>query len=319
MLHGSLSFREAAQRFLFYGLCYLSCTLAFYTKGFIGVGIPALAVPSFLVFDRNFKEILKMHLWLGIAIFLAMTLPWFLALWHQGGAEYLKVFLVHNHVDRFAGGSTGHSQPFYYYLTQFPGGFLPWSILIIPVFLGAFGNKSLRRASGAGAFLCQVLVYRGFSPSELASTKRVLYLMPIFAPIALLTASVHRDDHRHGRIKGFEKAFDLAFGIVVFLLGLAVIPLVFYASKKYGFGVPIEGGVLDRPLSLAALVLSSRHSESTGRIPGRFWIFLRGLGLPLLLLGLIVSGPSRRSLTRAWSLSAMRSSRCSGEHGPLRL
>ncbi len=100
------------KRFLFYCLCYVSCTLAFYTKGFIGIAIPALAVLSFVVLDRNIKEILKMHLWFGMAVFLVMTLPWFLALWQQGGVEYVKVFLIHNHLERFAGGSTGHSQPF---------------------------------------------------------------------------------------------------------------------------------------------------------------------------------------------------------------
>ncbi len=96
------------RRLLFYLLCYISCTLAFYAKGFIGVAIPGLAVLTFLIFDRNIKEILKMHLWLGIAVFLAMTLPWFLSLWHQGGGDYLRVFLIHNHIERFAGGSTGH-------------------------------------------------------------------------------------------------------------------------------------------------------------------------------------------------------------------
>ena len=62
------------RKFLLYVLCYISCTLAFYAKGFIGVAIPGLAVLAFLIFERNIKEILEMHLWLGIAIFLAMTL-----------------------------------------------------------------------------------------------------------------------------------------------------------------------------------------------------------------------------------------------------
>ena len=136
------------RRLLFYVLCYVSCTLAFYAKGFIGVAIPGLAVLAFLIFDRNIKEILKMHLWLGIAIFLAMTLPWFLSLWRQGGGEYLKVFLVHNHLERFAGGSTGHSQPFYYYLAQFPGAFLPWSLLRRTRLLPELPHTSSRSRTG---------------------------------------------------------------------------------------------------------------------------------------------------------------------------
>ena len=142
------------RRYLFCTLCYLSCTLAFYAKGFIGIAIPALAVLSFVLFDRNIKEILRMRLWLGIVLFLVLTLPWFLALSHQGGTTFLKVFLVHNHLERFAGGSTGHSQPFYYYLAQFPGGYLPWSILLVPVFYWSFRRQGRPQGTQKGYPFC---------------------------------------------------------------------------------------------------------------------------------------------------------------------
>jgi 4-amino-4-deoxy-L-arabinose transferase-like glycosyltransferase len=89
------------KKLLRYGLFYVACTLAFYTKGFIGIVIPALSILSFLVVEKNLKEIIRMKLWFGLLIFLAMTLPWFIALWHQAGPEYLNVFFVHNHLQRF--------------------------------------------------------------------------------------------------------------------------------------------------------------------------------------------------------------------------
>ena len=67
--------------------------------------IPGLSILAFLIIEKNFKEIIKMRLWLGVLIFLAMTLPWFIALWHQAGTEYLNVFFVHNHLQRFLPGS----------------------------------------------------------------------------------------------------------------------------------------------------------------------------------------------------------------------
>jgi len=284
--------QNRGRRFLFYALCYLCCTLAFYTKGFIGIAIPALAVLSFLLFDRNIKEIFRMHLWLGIALFLALTLPWFLALSHQGGTEFLKIFLVHNHLERFAGGSTGHYQPFYYYLTQFPGGYLPWSLLVVPVFYWSFRRQGkLPGRQGKGILFAKSWFISGFLFLSLASTKRVLYLMPIFAPIALLTASYIEASLTRRELRGFEKAFALLFWLVVFIVGLAAIPLFFYGSKKYGFGLPAMEVCWTVCLALVSMVLSLIALGKYRRNKPRFWIFSAASLFSLLLLGLIVVMP----------------------------
>ena len=59
------------KKLLFYCLFYVACTLAFYTKGFIGIVIPGLSILIFLIIERNFREIIRMRLWLGVLIFLA--------------------------------------------------------------------------------------------------------------------------------------------------------------------------------------------------------------------------------------------------------
>ena len=233
-----------------------------------------------------------MHLWLGVATFLALTLPWFLALWHQGGAEYLKVFLVHNHVDRFMGGSTGHSQPFYYYLTQFPGGFLPWSILIIPVFFESFRKQE--PADGhtkPGLLFAKCWFITGFLLLSMASTKRVLYLMPIFAPISLMTARYIETTIFKPGLKGLEKAFNLAFAVVLLAVCVSVIPLVVFASKKYALGVPIRQTALIVIFSLAALALSLMALGKYGKSMGKFWIASGASLFLLLLLGLVAVVP----------------------------
>ena len=281
-----------AKRFIFYGLCYISCTLAFYVKGFIGVVIPGLAILTFLIFNKNPREILKMHLWFGLLIFLAMALPWFLSLWHQGGSEYLKIFLVHNHLERFAGGSTGHSHPFYYYLFQFPTAFLPWSIMIVPVLYWSFrkqDNKAGNAGKGTLLMLCWFIA--GFVFLSVASTKRVLYLMPIFAPVSLLTAAYIDTTLTRPVFKKFENVFITVFGLLPLLTGIGAIPAFIIASKKYGFGLPEKEFVLTILFSLSAMAFSAASIRNRRKDMTKFWGFSAASILSLLFIGLFAAVP----------------------------
>jgi 4-amino-4-deoxy-L-arabinose transferase-like glycosyltransferase len=281
-----------AKRFIFYGLCYISCTLAFYVKGFIGVVIPGLAILTFLVLDKNPREILKMHLWFGLLVFVAMALPWFHSLWHQGGSEYLKIFLVHNHLERFAGGSTGHSHPFYYYLFQFPTAFLPWSIVIVPVLYWSFrGQNSKAGNAGKGTLLMLCWFIAGFVFLSVASTKRVLYLMPIFAPISLLTAAYIDTTLTRPAFKKFENVFITVFGLLPLLAGIGTIPAFIIASKKYDFGLPEKEFVLTILFSLAAMAFSAASIRNRRKDMTRFWGFSAASILLLLFIGLFSAVP----------------------------
>ena len=280
------------KRFIFYGLCYVSCTLAFYTKGFIGVVMPGLAILAFLVFDRNLREVLRMHLWLGILVFLAMTLPWFLSLWGQGGGEYLRVFLVHNHLERFAGGSTGHHQPFYYYLTQFPTAFLPWSVLIVPVLTLSFRKKD-RPTDGTrkGTLFALCWYISGFVFLSIASTKRALYLMPIFAPISLLTAAYIDTTLTKPVLGKLDNVFRAVFAFLPLIAGIGAIPALVFASKKYGFDLPVKELGLTIFFSITAVALSVASFWNLSKDMTRFWSFSTASILSLLLLGLIAAMP----------------------------
>lgn len=222
------------KKLLCYILLYISCTFAFYTKGFIGIVIPGLGILSFLVADKNIKEIIKMRLWLGILIFLVLTLPWFITLWQQGGKEHLDVFLLHNHLQRFlpgkfsgtiSGEASGHHHPFYYYLIEFPVGFLPWSLLLVPVFIHAFSRSDKSETPPEkGRLLAKCWFFAGIVFLSAASTKRTLYLMPIFAPMALLT-SLYVESTLYRLTDKIEKAFLWAFTAILAVIGISAVPV----------------------------------------------------------------------------------------------
>jgi len=234
---------NSRKKLVWYSLMYVAATLAFYSKGFIGIVIPGLGILAFLVAERNFKEILRMRLWLGALIFVVMTLPWFIALWQQAGTEYLNVFFMHNHLQRFlpagmagriSGSSSGHHHPLYYYLVEFPIGFLPWSLLLIPVFIHAFSKAGKPETQSAkGLLFAKCWFFAGLIFLSIASTKRMLYLMPIFAPMAMLTAMYISSTVTSQSLKRLGKVFLWIYTIVLLAVGVSATPVYVFVKGIY--------------------------------------------------------------------------------------
>jgi 4-amino-4-deoxy-L-arabinose transferase-like glycosyltransferase len=278
-----------------YILVYVAATLAFYSKGFIGIVIPGLGILAFLAMERNFREIVKMRLWLGVLIFLVMTLPWFIALWRQAGTEYLNVFFVHNHLQRFfpagmaghiSGEASGHHHPFYYYITEFPNGFLPWSILLVPVLFHAFSKSGLLSdlsfLPAKGRLFAKCWFFAGIIFLSVASTKRTLYLMPIFAPMALLTASYIDFTITSGSLNKTEKIFHWFFDILLLVIGIGLTPVYLYLKKTYLQALPADlllsvlvTSVLVTSIALAGAFYLQRRNLA------RYWI---SISLPVILV-----------------------------------
>lgn len=269
------------KKLLCYALVYVASTLAFYSKGFIGIVIPGLGILAFLVAERNFKEILRMRLWLGALIFVVMTLPWFIALWQQAGTEYLNVFFVHNHLQRFlpasmagriSGGASGHHQPFYYYITEFPSSFLPWSILLIPVLYHAFSKSGQPSETGMLAdkvrLFAKCWFFAGIVFLSIASTKRVLYLMPIYAPMSLLTALYIDFTLTSESLNRIGEIFLWVFDILLVVIGIALMPAYYYLKKVYLLGMP--SGFLAWVLVISVLVTAIA-------LAGAFYLHRRNL------------------------------------------
>jgi 4-amino-4-deoxy-L-arabinose transferase-like glycosyltransferase len=295
------------KKLICYILFYISCTFAFYAKGFIGIVIPGLSILSFLVFERNFREIVKMRLWLGVLIFLAMTLPWFVALWHQAGTEYLNVFFIHNHLQRFlpgslagkiSGAASGHHNPFYYYLTEFPNGFLPWSILLIPVLFHAFSKSGKSNAvsvrSEKGTLFAKCWFFAGIIFLSIASTKRTLYLMPVFASFAMLTATYIDSTLKSPEsLTKIGKIFSWVFAIVLLSVGLALTPVYLYVKKLYPMDVSATLLIHIIVLSVFMIILSItaiRYFQQ--RDLKKYWISMNLSIIFALFFALIVVMPA---------------------------
>src|SRR5947208_9359549 len=175
---------------------YALMALATLTKGLIGVVLQALILLSFVAVRRDWQLLLEARLPWGILIFLLIAAPWFVLVDQATGGKWLKDFIFIHHIQRYTAGA-GHRQPFYYYFTTLPLDFLPWTIFAVPaLFAYRLRRKFFEEPTQLFFILWFVAVFLFFT---MADTKREIYLLPLFPPMALFIAN-YIDDLVNGAL-----------------------------------------------------------------------------------------------------------------------
>ena len=199
-------------------LFYLFCALAVLAKGLIGIVFPAGIILFFLVLGWRWRILTRMHCVVGLLLFLAVVIPWFVAVSHRN-PEFLHFFFIREHFERFTSTVHGRYQPFWFFLPVLLGTMLPWSCFIPGALSTAWADR--RRESGqAGMFL---LIWIGvvFLFFSLSSSKLVPYILPIFPPLAILIS------HRLCRLPGGSdrglRVASTGMGIILTTLGVAAL------------------------------------------------------------------------------------------------
>lgn len=213
----------------YFYLFYVGIILAFYTKGLIGMIIPGITVLTFLGITKNLKTLLKMKLIQGTILFSLSTLPWIIALYHYGGTEYLKVFFIVNHFNRFfAHKGIGHIRPFYYYFYNLPFLFIPWSFFAPIVAITMYKRREWMKNKAFLLFLC----WAGFNLVllTLSSTKRNIYVLPLFPPLAILFAHSFTQWNQSLFSKKIQR-YLFALAIVICITEIAILSMPVYILK----------------------------------------------------------------------------------------
>lgn len=216
LVTGSLYFYLRGSRIGF----LLLCILAFYAKGFLGVVLPGLVVTIHLLTERRPKE-LALTAGLGAVLFSILVLPWFYGLWKAGGRRYLEIFIVENHWKRFLSKTADHTEHFwFYYFLSFPVDFLPWTIFYAGHVRDLFKRPQKYLESGSYRFLLAWFFGLLFF-FTVSSSKRSIYLLPLFPAAALLSAA-WLDGVLSSRANGavLEKRLAWTFGLFAAVIGL---------------------------------------------------------------------------------------------------
>jgi 4-amino-4-deoxy-L-arabinose transferase-like glycosyltransferase len=202
--------------------------LATLTKGLIGFVLPGLVMLAFVALRWDWRAVLEWHLLPGIAIFLLVAAPWFVAVSLATGGEWIKDFIWVHHIQGYTAGA-GHREPFSYYFLNFPLDFLPWTVFAVPAIFAYKSRRLFREPLLLFLFLWFIVIFLFFSLSD---TKRGLYLLPII-PAAALFVACYFDDLIERRIPQ---------GLLYRWLGFLFFTLLWVSSLS----VPLVAGFLEK-------------------------------------------------------------------------
>jgi len=164
-------------------LSYGASGMAFLTKGLVGVVFPLAVLVLWLVFSQRHREYAKAISPGGIAVFLAIVLPWTYLI-QRANPDFLWFFFVHEQFLRYATKIHHHAGPFWYFLPVVIAGFFPWVAFLRRIAVSVRGAREVFLPREDLVFLLSwvlfVFLFFTFSGSKLPT-----YIAPIFPPLAV--------------------------------------------------------------------------------------------------------------------------------------
>ncbi|HET9045278.1 MAG TPA: glycosyltransferase family 39 protein, partial [Burkholderiales bacterium] len=208
--------RQAATRAAERGwmlVAWAAMALAVLSKGLIGVVLPFGTLVAYALWHRQPAALARLHWLSGLAVFGAITAPWFV-LAARANPEFLEFFFLHEHFQRFTSTVHNRAGPVWYFVPILALAVAPW------ILAAAGGVAQAWRARPEGGtvsarrfllFWCAI-VFAFFSVSQ---SKLPAYLLPIVPALALLAGDALASGN--GRRSAFGLAVAaMVFGVIMF-------------------------------------------------------------------------------------------------------
>lgn len=110
---------------------YICLGLGFLTKGPVALVIPLGVIGILWILGGCRKPPVPLRPLAGGGIFLALVLPWYVALYMAMGPEWIVRFFVNENLSRFTTGDFGPQRGVLYYPGIYLGDFFPWCLLSV--------------------------------------------------------------------------------------------------------------------------------------------------------------------------------------------
>jgi hypothetical protein len=286
MLIGFLFFfygqiRDKTGWYLFSSAAFALATL---TKGPVAILLAgAIIVPYFFITGEWRKARPAALLW-SVAVFAAVSLPWYLAAYKAHGKAFLDAFFGFQNITRFTVSEHKIGSQFYYNIPIVLGGLFPWSIFLGAGFWYAFKNAFSRDDSRKRKNLIFILLWFFviFIFFSISSTKLPTYVFPSFAALALIVGLVWDEFLGNSaaapiRRWMFGSYYFLLVAIAAGLIGLYLGLKEHYPNLLAASAVPA--------LFLGAGLLSSYIALVKGKHPGAFFLIVFSVMVFLGLFG----------------------------------
>jgi 4-amino-4-deoxy-L-arabinose transferase-like glycosyltransferase len=271
--------RQRALVLLLYG-----CTaLAVLAKGPVAAVLTGGVIIVFLLWQRDLGALRWVVSPLGVCLFLAVALPWFVLV-SQRNPEFVHYFIVEQHLDRYLRPSE-HRESVFFFVPIVLAGMLPWTafLLLAPRAARALLLRLVRGPVSAATRFCLVWSAVIFIFFSVSGSKLGTYILPMFCPLAILAARFFHqlvtDGGAYVLRRGYVAALVLGAGTI---LGGAVTGEV-TDDWRAAIIVPLlyTGGVALGTAAVAALLLVRRRA-----LPAS----LAAMALGMLVVQVVASG-----------------------------
>jgi 4-amino-4-deoxy-L-arabinose transferase-like glycosyltransferase len=227
---GWYAWYETGKKFWLFDL-YFFGAFATLAKGPVAPFLALAIIMLFLGLRREWSA-LRRTIWIpGVLLYLAMVLPWYIAVERRNPGFLREFFLQHN-IERYTTDLYRHHQPFYYYLVVLILALMPWTALAFRSLADAVQvsiaewkvRHNPRRYVGhirAGDAFPEFLVlwtafpivFFSFSGSKLPG-----YILPALPPLAILTGDYLFRIRREGLPEWLLNSHATLTGILTFVI-----------------------------------------------------------------------------------------------------
>ena len=172
---------------------YFFIGLALLAKGLVGIMFPfgIVGLYHLLVWKLPSRAVMLSVFW-GTALACAVAALWYVPMYLRHGYEFVDLFIIQHHFQRYTSNKYLHPQPFYFFMWVLPLMTIPW----LPFFLAALwrfarrlpsGEKDARSNLRAFAFVWMILpvLFFSFSGSKLPG-----YILPSVPAAVILAADL---------------------------------------------------------------------------------------------------------------------------------
>src|SRR5208337_1168353 len=115
---------------------YAFAGLGTLAKGPVALFLAAAIIVAFAFLRRDWWMLLRTLCLPGIVLYLAVTLPWFIAV-QRADPEFFRVFILEHNLARYTTDAFRHKQPFWYYLPVALVALVPWTVFVIAALVDA--------------------------------------------------------------------------------------------------------------------------------------------------------------------------------------
>jgi len=198
-LLGWYAWYETDSKFWLFDI-YFFTGVATLAKGPVAPFLAIVIIAAFAFLRREWSLLRRTFWWPGILLYLAIVLPWFIAVQYQN-PDFFQVFFLEHNLERFTTDLYEHQQPFWYYLVVALLAIMPWTVIALRALIDGIRTSvcewRTRHFKRHKPCSCQPgdafpeflviwalipIIFFSFSQSKLPG-----YILPSVPPITILT------------------------------------------------------------------------------------------------------------------------------------